>query len=569
MKEPFQLRLLRLQADLRARLRDVHDARKAVVYGLRKTREVFAAPEATVAILKPGHARADLIITIPRDGAWDADLLTGYIEGTRPRIPRHTLLAPVKRRRRHWAVFALRNREQPFTAAHRQALFQVTQILTEIVQAVDEKRRRKVRWRIEHKLADRQEPRDLIYDILHGLRSLIRYDHSASLFLARDGSGALELVAEQIAWAKAKSRRIGLRLALDAALRDRLDGGGVQLFERRGGRWQGPQGDTAPALPELLDDSSRDTPPQVAMLCAPIATPGGAFGVLKISARRRDVLGEHEAYLVEEFLPLTSLAVQFFVRTESLQAQILKSERKHALANLTRGITHDLNNALGAMLPLVQQMRDDVAGGRLEAETLAEDLESIERSLQTCRRIFRGMLAIARGSAQGPGHGNLRRAVDGALSVLEDSLKRRSIDVALDLPKEIPTIHGSQGDLTQVFLNVFTNARDAMPDGGHLRITASNRPQTVEVEVTDNGDGISKATLERVSEPFFTTKQRGNGLGLSICRSILWDIDADMRIDSVEGEGTTVRISLPVFDKDHDDGQERPEKTEKVLEEAR
>jgi len=74
------------------------------------------------------------------------------------------------------------------------------------------------------------------------------------------------------------------------------------------------------------------------MLCAPILTPEGALGVLKISARRHGVLGGHEAGLVEDFLPLASLAVQFSVRTESLHKRVLLSERKHALANLTRGI---------------------------------------------------------------------------------------------------------------------------------------------------------------------------------------------------------------------------------------
>ncbi len=552
MSEPSQLELLRLQSDLWARLGDVHDARKVLVYGLRAAKELFAAPEAAVATLKPGRDAADLAFTFPQSGDWDVELLTRYIRGARPAIPEQTLLAPIKRRRRSWSVLGLRRAEAGFTPAEREALFAVTQTLTRVVRRMDEKRSRTVRRKIERKIADHQEPKDLIYDLLHGLRSLTRYDHSASLFTAQHGSETLELVAEQIAWAKARSRRIGCRRPLDETTRAELGSGRVRLYEHDSeSGWRDPHGG-ATSLPELLDlGASPSAPAEVSMLCAPIVTPEGALGVLKISARRPGVLGGWEARLVEEFLPLASLAVQFSVRTESLQKRVLQSERKHALANLTRGIAHDVNNALGAMLPLVQQMRNDAERGELDAATLAEDLSSIETSLHTCRRIFGGMLAIARGgSDQGVGHGNLRRAIDGALSVLGDSLKRRSIEVALDLPRELPAIRGSQGDLTQLFLNLCANARDAMPDGGELRIAATNGHRTVRVVVEDTGTGIPQQMLERVSEPFFTTKEEGNGLGLSICRSILWDVGGEMEIETAAGKGTRAVLSLPVLADD-------------------
>jgi two-component system NtrC family sensor kinase len=551
MNDQFQINLLRLQADLHTRLGSVRDVRKALVHGVRAAREVFGAEHAAVATLKPGRSTADVVFTIPKKAAWDGKLLTQYIAGARPDIPWNILMAPVRRRGRNWAALALENKSARFTADQRQALFSITQTLTDIVQAVDDERTRGVRRKIEQKIADRQEAKDLIYDILHGLRSLTYYDHSASLLISRDGSEPLELVAEQIAWTKAKSKRIGLRLVMDDSLRAMLSVMGVHVYERTRDSWRHVHDDCDPRLPELLyyQASSGDSvPPELGMVCAPIATPDGTLGVLKISARRRGVLADFEAALVEEFVPLTSLAVQFAVRTESLQERILQAERKHALANLTRGITHDVNNALGAMLPLVQQMREDVDIGQMTPRTLTGDLKSLERSIQTCRRIFGGMLAIARGSSHGIGHGNLRRALESVLSVLEDSLNRRSVEVELDLPEELPTIHGSQGDLTQLFLNICTNARDAMPGGGRLSIVVRCDNGTVQVQVRDTGAGISSDDLERVFEPFFTTKIDGSGLGLSICRSILWDIGGDMKIDSEEGKGTCSFISLPVLE---------------------
>jgi two-component system NtrC family sensor kinase len=550
MNERFQMSLLRLQADLHTRLRNVGDVRKALVFGLRAARDLFGVEEAAIAALRPGRSEAELIFTIPKTAEWDTLLLTRYIAGERPEIPWTSLFAPVRRWERNWAVMALRSRGEEFTTEERQSLFSITQILTDVVQAVDEGRMRKVRQKIEQKIADRQDPKDLIYDILHGLRSLTYYDHSASLFISRDGKEAFELVAEQIAWAKARSKRIGLRLDLDDDTTGELAQGEPLLYELEDGAWVHSDGSQGARLPGLLDyrkSSSGAVPRELAMICAPILTPDGTAGILKISARRKGVLAGYEGRQVADFVPLTSLAVQFAVRTESLHERILQSERKHALANLTRGITHDVNNALGAMLPLVQQMREDAGAGRLRADTLAGDLNSIENSIQTCRRIFAGMLAIARGAARGMGHGNLRRAIDSALSVLEDSLKRRAIEVRLDIPAELPAIAASQGDLTQIFLNLFTNSRDAMPKGGCLDIGASQPGRSVEVEVRDTGTGISPEIRDRLLEPFFTTKPDGSGLGLSICKSILWDIGGDLRIDSEIGRGTSVRVTLPAL----------------------
>ncbi len=199
MDEQFQIRLLRLQADLHVQLRNLHDVRKVLVFGLRKVRELFDAEKAVVAVLRPGRSSADRMFTMPRSARWDHTLLTQYILEARPHIPPQMVLAPVRRWGRHWAVLALANEAREFTKEDREALFSVTQILADTVRHIDEKRTQTVRRKIEQKIADRQEPKDLMYDILHGLRSLTYYDHSASLLIARSESDVLELVAEQIA----------------------------------------------------------------------------------------------------------------------------------------------------------------------------------------------------------------------------------------------------------------------------------------------------------------------------------------------------------------------------------
>jgi len=550
MPDGSELRRLRLHEDLRGRLQHVRDPNKAAVLGLRAAMELLGAGAGAIGVLDTARSRADTVFSSPAGSRWDEALLRAYLLGRRPAIPPGTLLAPVERRERNWAVLAVRDPERAFDDAELRALFAFAGSVTERLVALDESRTRDVRLRIERKIADRQDPKDLMYDILHGLRSLTRYNHSASLWIAVHGEGPLDLVAEQIAWTKARSRRIGARLELDAARAADLRRGGVHRNERDAHGWA-PADPRSPRwlAPALAPAAGADgaVPAETHMVCAPLVTPDGTLGILKISSCPPGLLGPYEARLVEDFMPLASLAVQFSVRAEALRERILQAERKQGLANLARGIAHDVNNALGSMLPLVQQIRDDLRQGRLEPEAVDEDLRHVEASIQVCRRIFGGMLAIARGGRT-LGHGNLRRAIDGAEAVLGDSFRRRGIEVVHDLADELPLVRGGQTDLTQVLLNVLSNARDALPSGGRVTVRTRPRDAVVVVEVADTGPGIPRDVLGRVWEPFFSTKDDGSGLGLAICRSILSDLGGGIEIASEEGRGTTVTLTLPVLD---------------------
>ena len=267
-----------------------------------------------------------------------------------------------------------------------------------------------------------------------------------------------------------------------------------------------------------------------------------------MAARHAGTFGRYEADLLSRFMPLAAVAVQNSQRTVTLEAKMLAAERKHAIADLARGVSHDVNNALGAVLPLVQQMLADVRSSRADPSVLAEDLEQIERSLQTCRRIFGGMLTLARGTAQRVGQGDVHRAIECTLAILQDSLERQGVRLNIESVTGLPLIKGGQGDLEQLFLNLLANARDSMPAGGQLSVQAQRSGGKVEVVIQDSGCGISPVHLPQIEEPFFTTKHNGNGLGLSICRSIIWEMQGDLKISSQEGVGTEVRVVLPMLE---------------------
>ena len=324
-------------------------------------------------------------------------------------------------------------------------------------------------------------------------------------------------------------------------------GAGRPPLSAAAGAADGPR----PGVPEASggDDENGPVPCEAAMLVAPLATHDGLLGVLKVAALHRGTFGPYEADLVRRFMPVASVAIQNSQRTASLEGKMLAAERKHAVADLARGVSHDVNNALGAILPLVQQMQADLEAGRDVPDIFRDDLRSIKRSVQVCRRIFGGMLSLARESARKTGQGDVRRAIDSALAVLEDGMKRRKIRIEVELPDHLPMVKGGQGDLEQLFLNLATNARDAMPSGGSLQIRARRAADSVELIVSDTGCGIPPEILPRIQEPFFSTKQHGSGLGLSICRSIVWEMGGEIGFESTPGTGTRVRIVAPVIDE--------------------
>jgi two-component system NtrC family sensor kinase len=268
-------------------------------------------------------------------------------------------------------------------------------------------------------------------------------------------------------------------------------------------------------------------------------------GVLKIAARYPGRLKPYDAELVEHFRSQAAVAIQNLHRTESLRARVLTAERKHAMAELARSVSHDVNNALGSMLPLVQQMQEELRGGVLEPTVLWEDLEQVQKSLQVCRRIFGGMLSFSRGSARRSRHGQVRPAVETVSAILKYGMGRRGIELSVDVPDDLPGVACGQSDLEQVFLNLLTNAREATPHGGSISVTVRCSDGVVEISIADTGRGISSQDLPRVLEPFFTTKAHGNGLGLSICRSILWEVGGTLSIQSEPGRGTRVDIVVP------------------------
>ncbi len=160
---------------------------------------------------------------------------------------------------------------------------------------------------------------------------------------------------------------MGRKLPLAPALREWLCRAIVFGFDRDGRNWVDWTHNDLTSLAELLDFDGQSgprglAPREGAILCAPLVTRSGLLGVLKVAAIHTGAFSHHEVELISQFLPQTAVALQNARRAESLEQRVVIAERKHAMADLARGVSHDVNNALGAVLPLVQQLREEIAG---------------------------------------------------------------------------------------------------------------------------------------------------------------------------------------------------------------
>ncbi|MHC4992762.1 MAG: sensor histidine kinase [Planctomycetota bacterium] len=551
VRAPGEARVLRAIDELRRDVRRISDVERAVRVAARNAASLFRADDHSAAVVTPGVPEADLICwTGPADG-WHRELMASFARGDRPDVPPALALARLRRRDRPWGSIALRWDHMLPDWDLRNALTLFARGLNDVIADIDRDRIAEVRARIDRKVMEQLRSRDLFYQILDGLQSLTRFDHSATLLIGEREDPFLEIAAEKMAWRRGKSRRVGQRIDLGPNDFSELSERGVTGFRRdaagivawdehRGYAWL-EQLTMSPMI-----GTEHEPPPIGELLVAPASTRDGLRAVLVVGAVHADTFGEYEMNLLGSFLPQVSVALQNSRRTEALEAKMLETERKQAMADLARGVAHDVNNALGAVVPLLQQMREDLQGDRFDQETLQQDVEQIEKSVRVCRDIFGGMLRFARTAARPSGSASVRSAVDMSLAILGDNLRRHRIRPTIAVPEELPRVSPNQSELEQLLLNLVTNARDAMPRGGSLHIEARLDEGAVLLEVADDGRGIPNELIDRVLDPFFTTKSHGNGLGLSICRSIVWRSSGDMRIESDPDRGTRVSVRLPV-----------------------
>jgi len=250
---------------------------------------------------------------------------------------------------------------------------------------------------------------------------------------------------------------------------------------------------------------------------------------------------------VVERLEIESRAREKALEFERLQQMVLQSEKLASLGQIAAGIVHELNNPLSSILAYSDYLRR-----KSETEgSNPDDVERLKRISAAADRILRfskDLMTYARPSSGIYEPVGLHHLLQQVLIFCDHILSDRRVTVELDFTEDLPAVYGERGQLTQIFVNLITNACNAMPsEAGHLILRTRCEDTGVHVHIIDNGHGIAAENLTRVFEPFFTTKQegQGTGLGLSIVRNIVVRHGGTVSVQSQCEQGTHFVVILP------------------------
>lgn len=243
-------------------------------------------------------------------------------------------------------------------------------------------------------------------------------------------------------------------------------------------------------------------------------------------------------------------------KNEELKAtsqQLWQASKLAAVGELAASIAHELNNPMGIVALRIEALMVHLT----PEDPRRRALEVIEQEVDRMAKLVSGILEFSRRSSMQISTVDVGDEIERTLELVHYHLRRRGVSVVREFQAGVPMVHADRQKLRQLFLNLFTNAGDAMPEGGTLTLRLRREDAAASsggvagrlvVEVADTGVGISPEHLSKVTEPFFTTKPegKGTGLGLAICRRIVAEHKGSFEIESQVGLGTTVRITFPV-----------------------
>jgi PAS domain S-box-containing protein len=234
-----------------------------------------------------------------------------------------------------------------------------------------------------------------------------------------------------------------------------------------------------------------------------------------------------------------------------LETQLSQSDKLSSIGLLAAGVAHEVNTPLAVISSYAQMLSKQLQADSQKSSVL----EKITRQTFRASEIVNNLLNFSRTSGTEFTEVDVNKVIADTLALLEHQFKTSKVRVQDELAEHLPLIQGNTGRLQQVFLNLFLNAKDAMPNGGTLRIASSNG-EGVNVVICDTGTGIAQENIQRIYDPFFTTKTapregqtRGTGLGLSVTYGIIQEHAGKIRVESRPGEGTTFYLDFPLSRK--------------------
>ncbi|MCJ7624675.1 MAG: PAS domain S-box protein, partial [Anaerolineaceae bacterium] len=292
----------------------------------------------------------------------------------------------------------------------------------------------------------------------------------------------------------------------------------------------------------------------------------------QLLAQDRKILSEGKLIEIEEIIPYSDgprhwLTYKFPIHhkdrmtliggltvdiTERKRAEdaLIASQKLAGLGTLAAGIAHEVNSPLQIITGTSEMAAQRLRDGQVDEQRLLRNMDNINQNAWRVARIVRSLLTYARATYEVIEPNDLNEIIQDTLLMIEHQLRTWSnIYVTSQLAEDLPTLHCERNNISQVLINLLTNARDAMPQGGNVTICTrydAERERLV-LKVTDTGPGIPDEVRAKIFDPFFTTKPvgEGTGLGLSIVMGIVQAHGGEIEVDSAMRQGTTFTISLP------------------------
>jgi two-component system, NtrC family, sensor kinase len=262
------------------------------------------------------------------------------------------------------------------------------------------------------------------------------------------------------------------------------------------------------------------------------------------------VRGEDEiAVLAREFDAMARSLQEREAQLKEKQEALLRAEQLAAVGRISAQVAHEVRNPLSSIGLNVDLLDDAVNRASFETPEKAREvkdvLRSVHREIDRLTEITEDYLKMARLPNPSLAKESVNEVLCGVLDFSKEELERAQVTVVRELDPALPKTLADEGQLRQVFLNLLRNSREAMSDGGTLKVHSSVSNGHVQVVIQDTGRGMTDEVRRRIFEPFFSTKKGGNGLGLSVSRQILQAHGGSIDCESAEGRGTTFVIRLP------------------------
>ncbi len=244
---------------------------------------------------------------------------------------------------------------------------------------------------------------------------------------------------------------------------------------------------------------------------------------------------------------------------EMMNQQMIETGKLASIGELAAGIAHEINNPVAIMVEEAGWIQDLLEEEDFEQSSNLEELERALKQINTqgkrCKEITHKLLSFARKTDARLQSFSINDLIEEVIDLSEQRAKYAKVTLTTRLDEDLPAIQASPSEMQQVFLNLINNAVDALEKkGGAITVTSLRRDTQAVIEVQDNGPGIPPANLDRIFDPFYTTKPvgKGTGLGLSICYGIIKKMGGEISVQSDMDEGTTFTIALPF----HKEGEE-------------